>query len=265
MPKRLAESSPSSAGSAAGTSPHQPNGAITNVTLGTGSRLCAFCDTPIPKGWPCIERTTLQAGAVHRRENTRANGGCSAGSETVHAQCAFRLDTAPHAKGATCCGCGVATERGRRVVSHVAGASGRCSEGSPLRWCFECARRFVARHRSILDGHLGAAQMEEGVAWVRHRPLYPPVGLQAGCGLPPMTASARRPFLEIFRSQSAETEALAVERHRQLQASIVQAMREDETLARARSVHALRPPTPFERKAKRMRLASPAANALQLE
>lgn len=226
---------------------------ITCVRLGSGTAHCYFCDTRIERDWPCVERIWHHSGGEYVRNGATA-GICRAGSlpEMAHVQCAWRLDT----KGATqdCVACSRPCKPCGRVVNFIASRQARCSETSALRWCFDCAAAFISRHKDLLDGWLGAEQMQQGVAWV-DRPLFPPPDLQAGCGLPPMAASrnAKEAFLAIFRSSSAETEALAVERHRKLQGVIVEALRSDKARVRQPGARVV---TPVERKAKRMRIDS---------
>lgn len=117
----------------------------------------------------------------------------------------------------------------------------------------------------MLDGHLGSSQQEQGVAWVRNRPLFCPPDLQAGCGLPPLAPSAKADYLAIFQAPSAELEATAVARHRELQTAILEAMKHDAALAKAKADGLGRAPlgragaqqgTPVELKARRMRIDS---------
>lgn len=230
----------------------------------SANTFCYFCDTRIQEGWPCVERVWYHAGGPYTRNNGASSGFCRAGlaPECAHVQCAFRLDVNARARTSSCQVCKGSAEPGRRVVNYIASRSARCSETSPLYWCFACAGSFVERHRAILDGHLGAEQQQQGVAWVRHRPLFCPPGLQLGCGLPPLTPSAKADYLSIFRAPTAEAEALAVTRHRELQTVILAAMEEDAAIAKARMSH-LRGPTmtgtPVERKARRMRIDSGGA------
>ena len=251
---------------------------ITSVKLGSAHATpahCFYCDTRILPGWPCVERIWWHSGGTFSRNNGASTGYCRAGlhPELAHAQCAFRLDTRTNGRVATCQSCKGLAEPGRRIVNYIASPAERCSETSPLYWCFPCTRTFISRHRSLLDGHLGASQQEQGVAWVRHRPLFAPPGLQAGCGLPPLTQSSKAEYLAIFRASSSEFESLAVERHRELQAAILAAMDEDAALAKAArarrgstsDVDACMPGrrtrpdssgTPVELKARRMRIDS---------
>jgi hypothetical protein len=223
---------------------------ITSIRTGSGLGHCFFCDTRIEAGWPCVERVWYHAGGSYNGSNT---GVCPVGlvPECAHVQCAFRLDT----KGGerACAKCNQPTVACRRVVNFIASRDKRCSETNGLTWCLGCMAGFVEAHRAVLDGWLGAEQQQQGVAWVE-RPLWPPAGLQAGCGLPPMATSSKEDFLSVWRSSSEEAEALAVERHRALQSTILEAMRTDRALAGS-----ARPPkvsTPVERKARRLRIDS---------
>jgi hypothetical protein len=263
---------PDGVSSPAPPTPAPSHDEITCVKFGSGLTFCYVCDTIIKEGWPCVERIWYHTGGPYTRNNGASSGFCRAGlaPESCHAQCAFRLDADPKARNSACHACKGRTETGRRVVNYIASRSARCSETSPLYWCFRCASSFIERHRALLDGHLGAEQQQQGVAWVRHRPLFCPPGLQLGCGLPPLTPSAKADFLAIFRASSAEAEALAVARHRDLQAAILLAMEEDAALAKAKVGHwrgranallggatALATTgTPMERKARRMRIDS---------
>jgi len=240
---------------------------ITCVRLGSGGKQhCFFCDTQIEKGWPCVERMWFHTGGPFRRNNGAAVGFCRAGlaPECAHAQCAFRLDVSPRGRVAQCQHCKCDVLPSRRVVNYIASPSSRCSETSPYYWCFGCTEAFVQRFRHILDGHLGAEQQQQGVAYVRHRPLICPPSLQAGCGLPPLTPSAKADYLAIFRAASADAEALAVTRHRELQAKIVAAMNEDAAISSGKAQakqtrgggHQWQGGTPVERKAQRMRIDS---------
>lgn len=204
----------------------RPDG-IKGVKLATGNTHCLFCDTRIDQGWPCVERVWWHAGGPFTRNNGAATGVCPAGyaSESMHAQCAWRLD--PCGSQVSCNVCEQKTQAGQRLVSFIARPGQRCSETSPLYWCFSCCHDFVNQHRELLDGHIGSEQMLEGVAWVKDRPLFPPNSLLPGCGLPPMTASARKEFISIFLASDAEAEAAAVASHRKLQSCIVEAMRAD--------------------------------------
>ena len=246
-----------------------PGDHVTGVKVATGSAHCYFCDTLIAAHWPSVERAWYHSGGPYRRNNGAAVGYCPAGilPEQCHVQCAFRLDVNPKGRSAKCQSCAGEAQPGRRVVNYIARASERCSETSPLYWCFRCTAEFVSRHRDLLDGHLGAEQSQQGAAWVRHRPLFAPPDLQPGCGLPPMTASAKADYLAIFRSSSADAEARAIARHRELQAIILTAFDADAAEARARARRGggsrdeggpggLRLDTPVERKARRMRIDS---------
>ena len=240
-----------------------PGDAITAVKIGSGSSHCYFCDTSIAVGWPAVERTWYHSGGSYSRNNGAAVGYCPAGiqPELCHAQCAWRLDANPKGRSAKCQSCAGEAEPGRRVVNFIARPAERCSETSPLYWCFRCTADFVARHRDLLDGHLGAEQSQQGVAWVRHRPLFAPPSLQAGCGLPPMMASSKADYLAIFRAPSADAEARAVARHRELQVAILTAFEADAVQARGVGGRRdeggrLRLDTPVERKARRMRIDS---------
>ena len=259
--------SPDSESPAPIPAPPTPGDTITRVKPGSGAEHCYFCDTPIAAGWPAVERMWYHTGGPYRRNNGATTGYCRAGilPECCHVQCAWRLDVNSKGRSVKCQGCGGEAEPGRRVVNYIARASERCSETSPLHWCFDCAAAFVSRHRELLDGHLGAEQSQQGVAWVRHRPLFSPAGLQAGCGLPPLTASAKAEYLSIFRAPSADAEARAVARHRELQAAILGAFEADAALSRARTAgrgaagsraEGTRLDTPVERKARRMRIDS---------
>ena len=232
----------------------EPSGedGITGVRVGSGLGHCFFCDTPIAKGEPCIERVWHHTGGAFSRNNGARTGYCPPGRapEAAHVQCAFRLDT----KGgeAMCAGCMRPTAPSRRVVNFIASREQRCTETGPLRWCFPCTSNFVNRHQELLDGWLGAEQMQQGVAWIQP-PLFKRAGLQHRCGLPPMVASVKEEFVAIFRSTSEEAERLAVERHQALQTRILEALDADKAL---KGTQKLRVPTPVERKAKRMRIDS---------
>lgn len=242
---------------------------ITCVKLGSGQSHCYFCDTLIEQGWPCVERVWHHSGGRYRRNNGAAAGHCSAGlaPESAHAQCAFRLDANTRGKIAQCQACKRDVEPCRRVVNFIANPLHRCSETSPLYLCFGCTSAFVQRYRGLLDGHLGADQQTQGVAYIRHRPLFCPPGLQAGCGLPPLTPSAKADYLAIFRASSAAAEALAVTNHRELQAKIVAALGADSACGngtdkakqRRGGAAQMSGGTPVERKARAMRIDSGGA------
>jgi hypothetical protein len=242
MPKRRADDAASMA------TPTPPEG-IVRVKLGSGMSHCFYCDTLIAKDAACVERVWYHQGGVFSRNKEEKRGVCVRGvaPESAHAQCAWRLDTRPQAQPVSCAACGCVARPGRRVVNYIGKTSERCSETSPLFWCFGCAKDFMDHHRPLLDGHVGAAQMQQGVAWVKHRPLAAPADLQQGCGLPPTThiAKDKADYLAVFRASSAVAEALAVQRHRELQTAILAAMRQD-AQARKQRARPTPPSTPIE-------------------
>ena len=231
---------------------------ITCVKVGTGHSFCYFCDTRIEKDWACIERVWHHQGGKYSRNFGESTGFCPSGMlpESAHVQCAWQLDTkGPIRK---CDSCGHEVSPCRRLVNYIASREKRCSETSGLYWCFGCVGSFVQRHRTTLDGFLGADQStQQGVAWAE-RPMFPPADLQAGCGLPPMAASVREDVRRIFAATSEEAEALAIHRHRALQAAILHAMHKDRE--RAKLPPRRKQSTPVERKAKRMRIAGTPEN-----
>jgi hypothetical protein len=228
---------------------------ITCVKLGDGQQACFFCGIPVDKGWPVVERRWYHAGG----ETERMGCGRRAGEVVAcaHVQCAWRLDTASDTRA--CAICKTPTEPGNRLVNFIGSRKKRATppaedSAAGLHWCFPCTAIFVAKHQALLDGHLSAQQQQQGVAWNRTLPAFgAPADLQEGCGLPVLLASSKAELLRIFRGSSMEMEARAVERHRELQSMILDAMRTDKLLEADTK---RRRDTPVERKfSKRVRVA----------
>lgn len=209
---------------------------VTTVRLGSGRGHCFFCDTSIAEGWPCVERRWYHFGGAYRRNNGAATGICPPGvvPEYAHAQCAWRLDASPRGALARCKGAGPGCAGhvgpGERCVNYIATADeGRCSETRPSYWCFACVKAFVKKHRTLLDGHVGAEQAQQGVAWRPPPAFAKPENLQKGCGLPalPVDKKAKKAFLGIWRAATDVAENRAVANHRSLQVAIKLAMKQD--------------------------------------
>ena len=177
-----------------------------------------------------------------------------------HAQCAFHydprvpvLDNDPQGRKRKCGKCGEATQPGQRVANHVGDRCRRFKvlESMKLVWCFGCLADFVRAHRRKLDGYVGRAQMELGVAWAgplarqartpaartQRQPSLPSslwgaaaaaAPIQLGCGpraLPAVPADKDR-LLAIFLAAD-EDEGRAVEQHHVLHRAMLGNLEQD--------------------------------------
>ena len=211
---------------------------LTNVEMApSGNAYCGFCDTAIEERTPRVVRSYFNGPSARWQE------------DYLHAACAFHYNDSSWSSpvASTCVGCTLPLDKNDHVISIFSGPP-PCPRFMPsescgaLHYCYACCGTFVSQHRSLLNGYLGADQQAAPVAW---RNDGTPFELLRWCGKPPLPKNGeqRRAFLDLFRANSNESEALALRRHEELRARIAEADRRGIRRQDGRQKAARRSPT----------------------
>jgi hypothetical protein len=205
----------------------------------TGKGYCAWCDTLIAKGEARVARALYHAPGQYIRDSQVS--GYNPGGRMhlyLHPQCAWHLaDTRRRRTAARCNHCKADIQAGFCIKTLLSSAAKRCSQSSTaaLFSHFKCTHQFIQKHRTLLDGYVGAKQREETIAWgekpgALHQyfgQVGATGGAKGGVQAVPSDKTAKKDYLNVFKTTAAAEEE-AVERHISLQRQIHTRLADDE-------------------------------------
>jgi len=195
---------------------------------------CAFCDTRINCGDVGVIVSSYHTPGSYSRNHGEANGYNEGGQvpELIHPTCAFHFGVfSTSGKDAFCRGCGTSTKPGERCYTVMGKKKARCTASTTGKayYCFACMGSFIQKNAGLLRGQIGMDSQCAAVAWERPRMFG-----ASNRPLPtPDNRKIKKAYLDLFRFNDVDAQAneiLALGRHRQQQAIIADALKEDEEL-----------------------------------